>query len=187
MEPSFEPTSEPRHTVEISSPKTSRPFWQKVLFLAVLIAIVSVFIFAVSALINKNSGEETKKTSETAEKKQATESAKASDERCAPLQDLNNNQQGYLACFETLWKQKELKVSGLEIGLAMSDIGDNFPGTINIAITDKSEDLVTQDASNNSSKFEFGKVNVDGVKSTQLVLTRSRDDSLIAYPRAIIT
>jgi homoserine O-succinyltransferase len=46
------------------------------------------------------------------ESKEATTSAKTSSERCSPKQDLDNPKQGYQACFESGWKQKELKVNG---------------------------------------------------------------------------
>lgn len=186
MEVHNDPLEEPQRIIDLPTPNR-RPLWQKILFLVVLVTILALIVFGLSFLINRNSDEATQKSTDSTEQNQATTSAQGSSEQCSPKQDLANSKQGYLACFETSWKQKELKPSGLEVGLAATDISGNFPGTINVSVTDKSEELVTQDLSNNSSKFEFGKVNVDNIKSTQLVLTRQRDDPLIAYPRAIVT
>lgn len=173
--------------IEVPDPKHSRPLWQKLLFLVIFVGILSLVVFGISTLLNKKSSPSAKKATEQTDTRESTTSAQPKSQRCNPKQDLNNSKQGYQACFEAFWKQKEIKPSGLEIGLSGEEITENFPGTINIAISDKTEELFTQDISNSSSKFEFGKVNVDGKKSTQLVITRSRDDSLIAYPRAIIT
>ncbi len=187
MESSQFSDSEAKNTVEISSLRNSRPLWQKILFFAVLLAVAATVIFGISTLINRNGDSETSKTTGNSEQKSASNSAKAPTVRCQPNLDLDNETQGYQACYSTGWTKKELKSSGLEIGLANGEISGSFPGTINISITDKSEELVTQDASNNSSKFEFGKANVDGIKSSQVVMTRQRDDALIAYPRVIVT
>ncbi len=185
MEFSSDLDNEPHKIVEVASPH-SRPFWQKILFFVTLIAVAALLIFGVSSLINKKETSNSKKTTEGA-KKEATISAKVLTERCKPKQDLNNNKQGYQACFEAGWKEKEIKVSGLEVGLSNKDFSGDFPGIINISITDRSEELVTTNQSNNSSKFEFGKVTAGKIKGTQLVITRAKDDPLIAYPRAIIT
>lgn len=173
--------------VEMEQPKTSRPLWQKILFLLIVLGVISLIIFGLSALFKSENKDSTNKESRSEDKKESTVSAKASTERCSPKRDLSNQKQGYIACFEASWKQKELQVSGLEIGISAKEISGEFPGTINILITDKSEDLVTQDISDNSSKFEFGKVNIAGIKSTQLVVTRQRDDPLNSYPRAVVT
>lgn len=177
---------QPRKVIEVN-PHVSRPLWQKALFFVVLLGIIAGVIFAITTLINKSDSKETKKEASNSEDKVATETTKAKSDRCKPKQDLDNSQQGYQACYEALWQQKELKVSGLEIGLYKASPDSSFPGNINIRITDESEDLVSQNTSDNSSKFEFGKVDVGGKKSTQVVITRQKDDPLAAYPMAIVT
>lgn len=186
MEFSSDLDNEPHKIVEVKAPH-SRPLWQKILFFAVLLVIAMLLIFGVSSLINKKDTTTSKKETAQESKKEATKSAKVSTDRCTPKQDLNNTKQGYQACFETGWEEKEIKVSGLEVGLSNKGFSGDFPGIINVEITDKSEDLVTQNQSNNSSKFEFGKITVGNVKGTQLVITRQKDDPMISYPRAIIT
>lgn len=175
--------------IEIKSPKTSRPLWQKILFFAVLIGLLAFASFVITNLIANKQANKNESTTKEVASKDATASAKktASSNRCQPRQDLDNPNQGYQSCFAETWKQKELKVSGLEIGLAASDITENFPGTINIKITDKSPELFIEETNNASSKFEFGKAKVGKKNATQTIISRHRTDPLIAYPQSIVT
>src|SRR3990172_12601510 len=112
MEFSSDLDNQPHKIVEVTAPH-SRPLWKKILFFVVLIAFGTLIIFGISTLLSKKETTSTKKTSEES-KKESTPSAKISTERCSPKQDLDNNKQGYQACFEPGWKEKEIKVSGLE-------------------------------------------------------------------------
>lgn len=148
--------------------------------LLVLIGLVAgIYLFLNS---NKNNPKTTATKSET---KQASVSAKAKLEQCSGKESLANPKQGYNSCFPKGWLQAELKPSGLTIGLDPKQVDDKFPGAITIEISDKSEAQSTQDISDNTSKFAFGPVKIDGIKGTQVTYTRLKTDSLASVPSAI--
>lgn len=120
--------------------------------------------------------------------KTTTISAKKNSGNCPGKTEIENIKQGYRSCYTTGWILKELKVSGLSIGLDPKQVDANFPGTITVTVSDNPEAATVQDISDNTSKFEFGPVNVDGIKATQVTFTRLKADSLFSSaPMGITT
>lgn len=157
------------------------------LFGGLFLLVIIVILIAISYLfLGKNSGD-TNKNSKKIETKKATVSAKPKSEKCADGEDFVNVKQGYEVCLPKDWVQKELKASGLKIGIDPKKVDEKFPGTITISISDQSESLVVQEISNNTSKFEFGPFYVNKVKGTQVTYTRLKSDSLSEFPKGIDT
>ncbi len=160
-----------------------KPKSNVVLFVLGAIVLISLVIVGYIFL---NSPKKTKGTSsKKVETKQATSSTKTKLEKCSGEESLVNSKQGYETCFPKGWIEKELKVSALFIGIDPKQVDDKFPGTLTIEIDDSAENLKTQDISNNTSKFEFGPVKIDGIKGTQVTYTRLKSDVMSAYPKAI--
>lgn len=164
-------------TPDKSKPKT----W---LYLVAGFALLTLLIGGYF-LLNSKKPESKSTTSKQTSSKQATSSANPKLEKCAEQESLVNNKQGYEACFPKGWLKKELKASELSLGLDPKQVDDKFPGMITIVVTDTSEALTVQDISDNTSKFEFGPVKIDGVKGTQVTFTRLKSDKLIDYPSGI--
>lgn len=156
------------------------------IFLALFLLLILVIAGLAYFFLGKDTKNSDKNPRENKTKK-STISAEPSSEKCTGAQDLINVKQGYEACFPQGWIQKELKLSSLVIGIDPKQVDDKFPGTITISISDQSEPQIVQDISNNTSKFEFGPVKVDGIKSTQVTYTRLKSDDLSAFPKGIAT
>lgn len=163
--------------------KTSKPNFKPIIFGVGLLILISLVIFGFVTLnSNKKSS---KPVSQKTQNTQATSSAKVALESCSGKESLSNKKQGYESCFPKAWIQAELKSSGLSIGLDPKQADDKFPGTITIEISDDSEAQTTQAISDNSSKFAFGPVKIDGIKGTQVTYTRTKSDPLASYPSGI--
>lgn len=154
----------------------------------IVIGIVIVLALIAGYFLVIKKPEPNKTTPSKTEVKKSTTSAKIASNKCGGNQFLSNTKQGYEICFPQGWVQKELKASGLIIGLDPKQVDEKSKGTISVSVKDQSEAQVVQDISNNTSKFEFGPVNVDGVKGTQVTYTRLKSDDLATtYPRGIDT
>lgn len=154
-----------------------------------VLIFVGILVLAAIALViylflnsNKNSS---KSVSEKTKSKQASSSAQIAQGSCTGKESLVDTKQGYESCFPKGWIQVQLKPSGLEIGLDPKQADATFPGTITIDISDNLEASEIQNISDNTSKFAFGPVRVDGIKGTQVTYTRLQSDPLVNYPSAI--
>ncbi len=141
--------------------------------------IVIIVILAGFFLINSKNKTSDKSSSITSTKV-STISAKQNSGNCPGKTEIENIKQGYRSCYTTGWVEKELKVSGLTVGLDPKQVDNNFPGMLTVSISDNPEAATVQDISDNTSKFEFGPVNVDGIKGTQVTYTRLKADSLFS-------
>lgn len=128
-----------------------------------------------------------KETTNDTSNKTATNSAKARSNECQENQQFESVKQGYVVCYPAGWKTKEFLPSQIQVGFSQSEMDENFPGTITVSITDKTETIRTQEVGENSSKYEYKTITLDKTKGTQIIFTRSRTDSLIAYPRSVET
>ncbi len=193
MDPDFSEDADFGENHQVIDQSKSRPLWQKILFLVIVLALLAGAIFGISKLFQNSKKENNDKTAtSSAETNTATESASASttqkrSKSCTPDQDFTNTQQGYSVCYLRGWVEKELRVSGLDIGIAPK-ANEPFSSTLEVYITDQSADLVIQTFNDTSSKFEFGTDSIDGTKVTQTTITRMKSDPLSAvFPRAILT
>ncbi|HSX57709.1 MAG TPA: Gmad2 immunoglobulin-like domain-containing protein [Candidatus Saccharimonadales bacterium] len=191
MEPEFESDDLGQKRVVIDQPK-SRPLWQKILFIIIVLALIALALFGLSKLFgsSKKSSSGTKEATSSATESataSTTKTNKSTSNSCAPNSEFVNQDQGYQVCYPSGWVEKELKVSGLKVGFDPKKV-DDTTATIVVEITDDSADLAIQNFNDNSSKFDFGTDSIDGLKVTQTTITRMKSDPLSAtYPKSILT
>lgn len=159
-------SSQTRQFGDKSNDRSKNKLFLLIIGLVFLIIVVSGFFL----LTNKKP----KNESHSQKSKVASSSAKISSTFCKIGKEFKSEKQGYNVCYPENWVvNSSLQPSDLSVGFDSNQVDETHPGTIFVQINNKPEDQSIQDISNNSTKFEYGKTTLSGLKGTQIVYTRA--------------